>query len=281
MTISRPAILCFACLTLSCLASADDTPPKPQFSVGIKVWNSSWSSYLQGTYAVATPAGKYALADAVDQVEGERRTATFPVLGMRYRDIAISASYAQYASDFRADHSSVLAPNGMSIATSRTDHIARKESDLTAAYFLTPNIGVSVGYKYAEETRDTTLGITGTSAPLFNVKGKGIVFGALANFPIQGGLRFYGQLGYGPTRLTTTPTDATVGTLNISGQYLVSEIGLNYALAIVDPYVKGAYASIGYRSQVQKTHSIGLAYMDGRDYRDTKDGLVLSLTVAL
>jgi hypothetical protein len=261
--------------------AADPEESRPQVSIGMKVWNSSWSTFLPGVYTGITPAGAPALADSIDAVEGDRKTSVFPVLGVRKGNTLLSASYAKYATDLRTLHSSVVAPNGMNVITSRSDHLSRKESDLTAGYFVTPNIALTAGFKYATEIRDTTLGLTGVSTPFLDNTVKGLLFGALANFSVQGNLRFYSQLGYGFAKVRTEFADPTLAPLDSNGRYLISEIGLNYALAVTDVFIKGANAGLGYRSQIVKTHGSGPAYRDRRDFRDTKDGIVFSLNVAI
>jgi hypothetical protein len=181
---------------------AEEASARPQVSVGLKVWNSSWFSYLPGTYAGLSPQGVPGIADAVDAVEGSRKTTTLPVIGIRSGKFFVSGSHAQYDGDFFAPHSSVIGPNGQNV--SRTDHLARKESDVTAGYSLTPNIAVTVGYKYATETRDTSLGISGGASRSLDARVKGLILGVVANFPIQGALSFYGLGGYGPSRVETT-----------------------------------------------------------------------------
>jgi hypothetical protein len=261
--------------------AADSEESRPQVSIGIKVWNSSWFTFLPGSYTGITPTGTPALADSIDAVEGDRKTDIFPVLAVRKGNAFFSASYAKYATDLRAPHSSVVAPNGMNIITSRTDHMARKESDITAGYYITQNIALTAGFKYATETRDTTLGITGISTPLLDNTVRGLILGGLANFPVQGNLLFYSQLGYGFAKVRTTLADPTAPPIDANGRYLISEIGLIYSLAITDVFVKGANVGLGYRSQVAKTHGSAPAYLDRRDFRDTKDGIVFSLSVAI
>lgn len=262
-------------------AADSEEDAKPQLSIGIKVWNSSWFTYLPGLYTGITPTGTPALADSIDAVEGDRKTSIFPVLAVRKGSIFLSASLAKYSTDLRSAHSSVIAPNGMNVITSRSDHLARKESDLTTGYFITPNIALTAGVKYATEVRDTTLGITGVSTPFLDNTVKGAIVGALANFPVQGNLRLYSQLGYGFAKVHTQFADHTLAPIDSNGRYMIGEIGLNYSLAVSDVFVKGANAGLGYRSQIATTHGSAPAYRDRRDFRDTKDGIVFSLSVAI
>jgi hypothetical protein len=261
--------------------AADTDESRPLISIAVKVWNSSWLSYLPGAYTAITPTGAPALADSIDLVEGDRKTTTFPQLAVRKGNYYISASYAQYATDFRTPYSAFIGPNGLNVATSRSDHFSRKESDLTAGYFIHPNIALTAGFKYATETRDITLGIAGVSAPSGENIAKALIFGALVNLPIEGNLRAYSQLGYGPARVSTAFSNNSISGFKSSGRYLISEIGLNYSLSITDVFIKGANAGLGYRSQTVKTHSKPPAFLSQRDLRDVKDGIVFTLTVAI
>jgi hypothetical protein len=252
-----------------------------QVSIGVKGWNSSWLSYLPSVYTGFTPAGTPGLADSIDAVEGTRETDVLPAIGIRYKDFLLSGSYARYTGDFQALHSSVIDPSGQNILTTRTDHLSRKESDLAVGYYITPNIALSLGYKYATEDRATRLGISGTSSLTLTSTVRGILAGAAASFPIQGGLRFYGHFGYGPAKVKTEFAGPTMARIDANGRYLISEIGLNYSLPFSNALVKGVSAGLGYRSQSFRTRSEGPAYRDRRDFRDVKDGIVLSLNMSL
>lgn len=270
-----------AALAPTAASAADDESLRPQISLGVKVWNSSWFSYLPGVYGGISPQGVPSVADSIDAVEGARKTTTLPIVGIRSGKFLLSASHARYASDFYSVHSSVLSPTGQNILTPRTDHLARTESDITAGYSATPNIALTIGYKHASEERDTNLAITGAaSSRSLDAKVNGLVFGATANFPISGNLGFYGLAGYGPARVETrVPTSPDA--IKSSGRYLISEIGLTYSLMVTDTFVKGMNVGLGYRSQTVKTSGVGPGFLDARDYRDVKDGVTLSLTVAL
>lgn len=259
----------------------DNAASQTQVSFGVKVWQSSWLSYLPGIYTGVTPAGTPGLADIVDAIEGSREIDVLPTIGVRYRDYLVSGSFARYSGDFQALHSSTVCPCGHNILTSRVDHISRKESDLALGYFVTPTIAVSLGYKYATEQRSTQLGISSSANPALTNRVRGILIGAAANFAIQGRWRFYGNFGYGPGKVRTEFADPGLGTINASGRYLISEIGINYSLPFANGFMKGTVAGLGYRSQSFRTKSQGPAYRDRRDFRDVKDGIVLSLNVVM
>ncbi len=260
-------------------ALAADEDDKAHFYLGLKVWNASWLSYNPGAYVGVTPGGTPGLIESVDAVEGTRKTDTIPVLSMSKGKFAVSATFASYASEFNTPYSAVVTPGGANVITSRTDYLSRKETDVTVAYSVLPNIALSVGVKRAKELRDTETALGGPRQRLISATANVLIFGTSARFPIKGNLSAYGLLGYGPMRLKTVITDQVDGTMN--GRYLGSELGLSYALGIVDPYVKGASVGLGYRSQTISTAGVGPGYLERRDYRDVKDGIVFSLTVAI
>jgi hypothetical protein len=262
-------------------AQAQQATDAVQVSVGVKVWNSSWLSYLVGLSGGVDPSGKPGLADVIDQVEGKRETSALPLLAVRYGKYFVSGSVGHYASDFYVAHSSVIGPGGVNVLTSRSDHFSRRESDVSLGYFVTPEVAVTLGYKYATEDRDTALGLGPQYSSRMRSVGHGPLVGALGSFPIQGALRFYGQLGYGPAKLKTEFPGTSEPRIDANSRYLLSEIGLAYALPVGGTWAKGANAALGYRSQTLTTHSYGPAYRDPRDVRDVKDGIVLSLTVTL
>ncbi|MET0855684.1 MAG: hypothetical protein ABWY27_02940 [Telluria sp.] len=276
------AIIILGCLGQVPMALAQDSvASQTQVSIGVKVWQSSWLSYLPGVYTGVTPAGTPGLADIVDAIEGSREIDVLPTIGVRYRDYLVSASFARFSGDFQALHSSTVCPCGQNILTSRVDHISRKESDLALGYFVTPNVAVSVGYKHATEERTTQLGITGTTNPALSNRVRGVLLGAAASFAIEGRWRFYGNLGYGPGKVRTEFADPTIARIDANGRYLISEIGINYSLPFTNALMKGTIAGLGYRSQSFRTKSEGPAFRDRRDFRDVKDGVVLSFNVIM
>lgn len=276
------SLVVWGCLAQSPAASAADSDESsPRVSLAVKVWNSSWFSFLPSAYSAITPGGSPTRADSIDAVEGERKTTTFPQIAVSKGKVFISGSYAQFTSDFRVPYSSVIGPNGMNVATSRSDHFSRKESDIAAGYSITPNIALTAAIKYATEKRDTTLGLAGATFPSTENTVKGLILGGLASMPIRGNLLAYTQFGYGFGRLTSTFSDNSIPSFQSNGRYLISEVGLNYSLAVSDVFIKGANAGLGYRSQTFKTHGKSPAFLTPRDLRDVRDGLVFTLTVAI
>lgn len=271
----------FLCLSTPLVSWASDMDEaKPQFSVGLKAWHSSWLSYFPGAVSGVDSAGTPGSATTYDMAEGGQRTTFFPVLAVRYNNYFLSANYARYSSNFHLANSSVIGPDGRNVLTSRSDHFDRDEADLTAGYSITPNIALSLGYKHATEARHTSLGIApGISTPLSHNTFKALLFGALANLPLQGGLGVYGQLGYGPTRLNITVSPDNAVSYRAHGTYLISEIGLTYVLPVQTPLLKSSSIGLGYRSQTTKTRSPIGGF--SRDLRDVKDGIIFSLNMSI
>lgn len=275
-TLSATALA--AGLLLPAAGHAQETPPVPHFSVGAKVWNASWLSYMPATYTGANAAGQPALADVIDSVEGSRRTSVLPLLAVRYGKFIASASYGRFKSDFSLLSSPVATPAGTVIST-RSDHFARRESDVTLGYFVLPQVALTLGYKHAREVRDTSLGIAPQRRPFLNNEADGVLLGAVASFPIEGALSFYAQGAYGPARIKTRSADDSIAPIDAHGRYLIGEVGLSYPILLDRAGLRAVSAAIGYRTQTVKTASIGTIYAEDRDLRDVRDGLVLSLNL--
>jgi hypothetical protein len=271
----------FALGLLACVpCQAQESPSTPQFSLGVKLWNASWLSYLPATYVATAPNGQIVPADIINSVEGSRRTSALPQLGVRYGKVFASASYGRFSSDFAVLNSPLATQTG-TVVTSRTDRFVRRESDLTLGYFVLPQVAVTVGYKYATESRDVRAPSSAPSRPLLENRARGALVGVVGNFPVQGALSAYVQAGYGPARIKTRTVDNSIAPIDANGRYLIGEIGLSYPLLVNQYGVRAAAVAVGYRTQTVKTYSSGTIYHESRDLRDVRDGLVLSLNVAL
>jgi hypothetical protein len=279
-TTNKKAILLASLLFPFTAALADDNPdPGLQFSLGLKAWNASWSTNLATLYSAVTPAGTPVVTESLDEVEGSRKTSVTPSFAVRKGDFLVSASFARFSSDFFAADTSVIAPNGMNVQTWRSDHIKRKESDITAGYFVMPNIVVSVAYKHATEDRSSTLGLGGGPMPLLDNRARGLLLGAAANFSIKDRLSLSNQIAYGPARIRTRLADKSAPDDTYNSRYLIYEIGLNYALPTT--VGRAAILGVGYRSQLVRTEGDGPALLHGRRYRDAREGFLLSMTLAI
>jgi hypothetical protein len=271
-----------ACALPLCAASqAQETPSPTQFSVGLKVWNASWSSYLPAAYGGVNAAGQPVLGQTFDSVEGDRRTNVLPQIGIRHDKFFMSASYGRFNSNFTVAGSPLPVAPGTSLITSRTDHFTRRESDLAIGYYVTPELVLTLGYKRAVEDRDTRLGVAPQSAPFLENKANALLLGASGSFPVQGALRLYTTAGYGPARLKTRFADPTIAGIDANGRYLIGEIGFSHPLPLAGGWLRGVSASFGYRTQTVKADSRNSIGNENRDLRDVRDGLVFSVTASL
>jgi len=277
-TMSRIAL---ALGLLACNAShAQDAAPAPQFSIGAKLWNASWMSYIPATYLGATAGNQSAVGDIIDSAEGSRETSILPQLAVRYGNYFVAASYGRFKSDFSLLSSPVITPAG-TLITSRTDHFVRRESDLVLGYYVLPQLALTVGYKYAKESRDTRLGIAPQSVPFLVNKADAVLVGAALSVPIQGSLNFYGSAGYGVGDIKTRTVDNSIAQIDARTRYLIGEFGLSYPILVDSAGLRAVSAALGYRTQTVKTRSTGTVYGESRRLRDVRDGLVLSLNVSL
>lgn len=250
----------------------------PHFSIGLKAWDATWSTALPTFYNVVTPSGTFRLSESLDQTEAKRKTSFIPSIAVKKGDFLLSASFARVSGDFLAPNTSVVAPNGMNVATWRSDHIKRKENDLTAGYYAMQNIVLSVAYKHASEERSTTIGLGGGPVPLLDNRAHAVLLGAALNFPITDKLSLSNQIAYGPARVRIMLADKSVPDTSYNSRYMIYEIGLNYVLpaAVGNGVVLGA----GYRSQQVRTSGNGPAQMNSRRFRDEREGFLLSMTLA-
>lgn len=275
------SIAVLSCALLICPVSQAQEATSTQVSVGLKLWNAAWSSYLPGTYAGVDATGRPVLGETFDEVEGKRKTNFLPSLVLRHGRYFVSASYGRFTSDFSVPGTPLPGPGGVTLITSRLDHFKRRESDLTAGYFVTQELALTLGYKDATEDRDIRLGIAPQAAPLLNNKAHGLLLGAVGSFAVQGDLRLYTTAGYGPARFKIRFADPTIANFDANGRYLIGEAGFSYPLFKGDRWLQNVTALLGYRTQTVKTDSRGTVGSNSRTVRDVRDGLVFSVTATL
>lgn len=276
MRVRKAALVVPFVFTVATAAQAQtSSPPTTQVTIGAKVWHAGWLSYVPASYVGVAPNGSPAIGDSVNAVEGDRRTSVMPQIAIRHGKYFASLSHGRFKSDFSVQTSPLIV-NGQNIITARTDHFKRRETDLNLAYFLTPELGIAVGYKDATEERDTTLSIA-PRTPLVQTKVRGFLIGAVGSFAVADKLRLYLQAGYGPARLKLYFADPAFSDSKADGHYTVGEIGLSYPLFTNPSGYGGATAALGYRTQTVKTDSYADTFQNSRELRDVRDGLVLSL----
>lgn len=268
-----------ACGLFACATShAQEAAPATQYSVGLKAWDASWSSYLPATAAGVNASGKPVTATSVDSVDGDRRTNFIPQIAVRRGNYFVSGSYGKYDADFHVGASTVATGPATTLITSRTDHFMRKESDLTAGYFITPEVALTIGFKYAKEYRDISLGIAPQATPLLDDTVAGVVAGFVGSFPIKGALRLYTQAAYGPGRYKSTFADSAMPSVSGNATYLIAEFGVAYPLYPAHDGFPALNGALGYRTQTFKSTSNDTSFNESRKLRDVRDGVVLSVT---
>jgi hypothetical protein len=263
-----------------CLAQ-DSSRPRPEFTVGIKAWDTSWQSYLPSSVAGFSSNGQPIIGEVVNSVEGSKKVEAFPTFTVRYDRYFVSAGYARFSSDFRVSQSPATLPDFRNLIASRQDHIKRRETDINAGYFVLPGLAFTLGYKNGREERDTRIGLSPSSSPLLDAKLNVWLVGALAAFEIQNGLSAYGQFGYGVGK---TKADLSEGFGAFAGErvrshvkYLVNEVGLAYTLPFEVSWLRRTSVALGYRSQTIKQNVPSVISGETRKLRDVKDGFVVSL----
>lgn len=271
-----PFVLSMAVCTI---AQAQTNPPDTQFTVGVKVWNASWLSYLPANYTGISASGTPAIGDSVNATEGKSHTDVFPQLSVRHKEFFASISHARFKNDFRVASNPIIISPGQTLITSRNDHFERRESDLNVGYYVLPGIALALGYKDATETRNISLGTAPQAVPLVKTTASGFLLGAIGNFTVYDKLRFYAQAGYGPARVKLRFADPSFGTdYKTTGRYLIGEIGLSYLVFPTRDGYGGATVSLGYRTQTIKTNSYASIFQETRKLRDVRDGAILAMS---
>jgi opacity protein-like surface antigen len=271
------AMFSFPALSLA----QDNSPNTPEFTLGIKAWDTYWQSYLPSTVAGFTSSGQPIIGEVVNSVEGSKKVEALPTLTVRYDRYFISAGYARFSSDFAVSQSPVTSPAFTNVITSRVDHISRRELDINAGYFVLPGLALTLGYKNGREERDTRSGLSPASGRLLDAKLNALLVGALAAFEVKSGLSAYGQFGYGVGRTKTTLGEGfgtfAGETIRSNAKYIVSEVGLAYTLPFEISWLRRTSVALGYRSQTIKQNVPSVLTGESRQLRDVKDGFVLSL----
>lgn len=273
-------------LSISCFLPAvsfaqEDSNPRLEFTVGLKAWNTTWQSYLPAIVVGTTPGGAPAVGEVINSTEGNTQVAALPTMTLRYSRFFLSAGYARYSANFDLNSAPVAATNSPNIITSRHDHIGRRELDINAGYFVLPGFALTVGYKGARENRESSSqAAPGIALNLLNAKFDGLLLGALGSYEIVPGFSGYGQFGYGIGRGKFKYGEATPapGTqVKNNPRYILTEIGVAYQLPIKSQWVQRTSVALGYRSQTVKQKAPSIVGGEEREFRDVKDGIVLSL----
>jgi hypothetical protein len=264
----------------TCLAQ-ESSPTRPEFTVGIKAWDTSWHSYLPTTVAGFTNTGQPILGEVVNSVEGSKKVEALPTFTVRYDRYFVSGGYARFSSNFRVSQSPVTSPSFTNLIASRQDHIKRREIDINGGYFVLPGLALTLGYKNGREERDTLSDLSPASSNLFDANLNVWLVGALASFEVHPGVSAYGQFGYGIGRSKVTLGEG-LGPfegehVRSHAKYILSEVGIAYTLPFDLAWLRRTSVALGYRSQTLKQDVPSVVSGGSRQLRDVKDGFVVSL----
>jgi hypothetical protein len=243
-------------LSLAALAAGDTAPWS--VNVGVRMWNNEWDansfpySYSSNPYATGntSPVLRQTVAHTRDT-----EIMTIPMVSARYGDWALTAT-------------STL-PRAFNLQEPGTSNrVVRHESDVSVAYYLTPQVSVGTGYKRIAWQN-------------IRIAGPVVSLGLAA--PLQHGMTFYGGAGLGHLR-THSLTEGT----HFGVSYFIGEVGVSYALGNLSSKLDNLTALLAFRDQKVTAHGVPLNQTDGTgggtqpyattDVTDLTSGLVLGLT---
>lgn len=166
----------FIALGLACLAAASAQAQPAEFgvSVGLKAWNTQWTTF------------GYTGNGELKQVPAEDKTVLVPLLSVRYRDFI--GSISGYGS---TDYTFIEGGGD-----------SRKELDANVGYFVAPGVAVTLGYKKVGQKQREGSG---------NYELSGPVAGLSATATLREALALYGAFGFGklkPTGASNVDLDA-------------------------------------------------------------------------
>jgi hypothetical protein len=182
-----------AVASLACVAGAAQAQDSNfDLSVGLKAWNTQWTSWGYIVNAQDENVG-------ISQVPLKDKLVLIPQLSARYKDFVGSISG--------------FTPTTFEYLDGTT--IRRKEWDVNVGWLFTPGVSASIGYKFSGQFAPESFEMAG---PTISVSGTA---------PIRGPFSIYGTVGLG--RLKTT-SKSSVGFDRVD--YQLSEVGFAYSLGI-------------------------------------------------
>lgn len=232
MTFSTKATLLAAAL-LSVASVAQAQSDQGTLSVGIKTWITNWNGNHVGLI------GNSYVAEHLNT--NSPKTVFIPSIQYRRGDFGVSASVLT-STNFNLSSSSVTAS------------LDRSEYDVSAQYFMLPNVALSAGYKQLKWD---------------GIPAKGPFVGISASAPINNSFSLYASLGLGSLKAQ-----------EYSSGYQLAEAGVAYSLGGLGPMVKSAAITAGYRTQRLKVN--GIKYPNGQTFNltDSTNGFTFSFVAS-
>jgi hypothetical protein len=206
VTLSALFAVCAANSGVAYAADESAEPKNLSVTVGLKLWANEWGSWnFPGNPQSAT-------ANA---------TSVNPSVTVKYDNFFVSGGFMS--------KKTYDIPGSVTGAISQA---SRKERDLSAGYYIHPQVALTVGYKQITQTWGAT-----------DYVWKIPVVGVSAAAPIQDTKMFmYGNVAVGYASFSTSGVTATVWNMK-GGTYTTSEVGMGYSL------MPSFRMTLGYKSQ--------------------------------
>ncbi|MBX3621337.1 MAG: hypothetical protein KF891_15310 [Rhizobacter sp.] len=171
MKAKRNTCLALVVLSVAAASQAQDQPSALSVSLGVKAWNTEWTTFGYDTNG----AGQTVLT----QVAANDKLIFVPLVSLRYRDFIGSVSgYTGTDYDFIGGGTNT-----------------RRELDANVGYFVLPGVALTLGYKKV-----------GQKAATDNYELAGPVLGASATAPLGRDVSLYGAFGLGRMKSTGSST---------------------------------------------------------------------------
>jgi len=242
-------------------------------SVGTKLWINNWEKFFPDAYNKTI---------SVSQSTGTALT-PIPTASIKFKDFFITGSY--FSQSNYHWKTTAITPAGLgslpggTILNLDTDG-GRREYDISAGYFLHPNIAVSAGYKDILQKFNTNGTVDNTNTIVYSdqakVTYKGPILGLIGTVPVGNGFGLYGNFAYG---WMTLNAGGYAGIQNRNAIYISADGGVSYSYGLkhLVGFPMSASAFAGYRYQGIKVSNLGAQNQAASDYMA---GFVTGLNLA-
>jgi hypothetical protein len=263
MSLCKYLFIRLPCLAAICLiavpAVADDSDLS--ITVGLKGWESSWTTWRPATVEYSTGA-----VGITQALTSDTRFVLTPQASIRYDNFLLSASY--------------LTPETYPLTGNIDNQLnppvtvsgRRYELDVNGGYYVLPGLALTLGYKQIRQ--DYGAGELVWGGPTIGVAGAAPL--GSSNWALYGSYAF----GYFKLNLPVDSPDTGANQNSFNADYSVGEMGLSYGLNI-GHVLKFIRFSAGYRAQVLSTLDYALAGINGTVTRQTQHDYTQGPTVAI
>ncbi len=263
MPVRKFISIALPCLTAFFLtaapAVADDSDLS--LSVGLKGWESSWTTWRPATVFYSSGA-----TTITQPLNSDTRFVLTPQASVRYGSLLLSASY--------------LSPETYSLSGNIDSQLSppvnvsgrRSELDINGGYYVLPGLALTLGYKQIRQ--DYGAGELVWSGPTIGLAGAA---------PLgSGNWALYGTYGFGlfKLKLPVGSPDFAANQNSFSADYSVGELGLSYSVSL-GHVLKFIRFTAGYRAQVLSTLDYALASSNGTVTKQTQHDYTQGPTVGI